>query len=1119
MRKLYTCLFLFGLTLCQYNCQQGNPSNDAQFELLSTEQTGLDFSNQLTLSKNFNVFHYMNFFNGGGVAVGDFNQDGLEDLFFTANQTANQLFLNQGELTFKNVTEQAKLLGQEGFTTGTSGVDINNDGLLDIFVGQVGNYPPMKGTNQLYVCQEIKEGIPIFEDKAADYGLAFSGLTQQATFFDYDLDGDLDIFQLNHSVHQAGIAKGRKKVPIKDERSGDRLLRNDTNTKGEIQFTEVTLEAGILSTALGFGLGVVTGDVNLDGWPDIYVSNDFHENDYLYINQQDGTFKESIADFMMHTSRFSMGVDMADINNDGHPEVMSLDMAPEDPFILKTSLGEDGYNVYQLKIKHGYHYQYARNCLQLNNGNGTFSDVGYFAGVNATDWSWSPLLFDFDHDGLKDLFVSNGIPRRMNDIDYVNFKLYGQASKTEQTKTPQTETEELQTIIAQMPQVKLLNKFFLNNGDITFRDAGKAIKNNVASYSNGAAYADLDNDGDLDIICNNIDAAPFIYKNLSIEKGERVNNYIHFKFKGSPKNKQAIGAKIIAQKGGELLVFEHFPVRGYMSNVALGVHIGLGKEQDLTSIKVIWPDGTFENLISYQLNATNTLQWKPNLPKFDFAVFHQNTKTPFALANVSEEIGLNFKHKENPFINFNQEALMPHMVSTEGPALAVGDVNGDGLTDVFFGGAQRKPSALFIQKKQGTFIEQTPLSIQNDSILETIDALLIDIDADNDLDLLTANGGNEIFMGNNIKAQAAYLNDGKGNFTPKQLFPAALLTAGCIAAGDFNGDKLVDIFIGGRSIPGAYGVAPESFLYQNKGNAQFELVTEKVAPNLKEVGMVKDAEWTDLDGDGDMDIVLALEWDAIQVFMNENNQLTQKPLNDLKGWWNFILPHDFDGDGDIDLLAGNLGENSRMRASTTKPLRLYLEDWDKNGQVDQILTYYLDGREYLFHTHQELIKQLPALKKKYLYATDFAEATVEEIFGKNKLANTPTLSANFMASAYFENQGTGNFKTHPLPDRLQFSTLEAAELIDLDKDGKMEVILGGNFYDNNIEMGRYDADYGNVLSIEKNGQMAVYSFKETPIKGQVRNIKSIATSNGTLLIFARNNAPIKVLSVKKNIIN
>ncbi|MEZ5040270.1 MAG: VCBS repeat-containing protein [Saprospiraceae bacterium] len=1073
----------------------------ALFQLLEKDQTGLDVENTLTQSAEFNVFTYMYFFNGGGLAAGDFNQDGWVDLYFTNNMESNKLFLNQQGLRFKDVTAEAGVAGLPGWTTGATIVDINNDGLLDIYVSQVGDYGQIKGANQLYVCQKIEAGVPIFENKAADYGLDLVGFGTQAAFFDYDLDGDLDMYQLNHSLHQNGTFGKRSEFGEQHPLSGDKLMRNDNGT-----FVNVNEAAGIYSTVIGYGLGIVTGDINNDGWPDIYIGNDFHENDYLYLNQQDGTFKEVLTEQLNHTSRFSMGVDMADINNDGFSEILSLDMLPYDPYILKSSLGEDGVNIFKFKLGYGYNPQFSRNNLQLNNGDGTFSEIGMFAGIYATDWSWAPLLMDFDQDGYRDIFISNGIPRRMNDIDYINFK------------TGLTENEDDLSYVEKMPQVRIPNKFYHNPGNLNFEDVTGQVKHNKPSYSNGAIYADLDNDGDLDIVVNNIEDSPFIYENKSntLTTDSETHQYLDFQLEGSPQNKLAIGARIIVYKGQQRIIQEHFPVRGYQSSLAPGLNIGVGDAKTVDSVLVIWPDRSYQHLDQLTYNQKTVLKWTAGLPLFSFNQIQESPKvvTPYAFTDVTEAVRLNFKHEENPFIDFNREGLMPHMISAEGPALAVGDINGDGLEDVFLGSSKRMRSAIYWQRPNGTFELKTPSAIVQDSLLEDVDAVLVDIENDGDLDLVIASGGNEYKLGNKDLIQRAYLNDGKGNFTRKELFPGAFLTAACVLPADFNGDGLVDFFFGARAVPWNYGLIPHSFLYQNNGDGTFKEVTTSQAEGLQQVGLVKEGAWADMDGDGDQDLLLALEWDAIQLFQNDGGVLKKHPLNDAKGWWNFVLPYDFDGDGDLDILAGNLGQNARFKPTKEEPIRCYVNDFDDNDQVEQVLTYYVDGKEIPFSNFAELTKQMVSLKKRFLYAREMAAATPADIFGQDKLDASLVHQLNMLQSAYFENTGDGlSFKMMPLPAKLQFSTLNAAAIVPASKGKGTSVILGGNFLESNIEMGWYDANYGNLLSVQPGGEMVVSTLGKQHIKGQVRRIAAINIKGKPCYIFAKNNDKLQVLEI------
>ncbi len=1106
-------------------CKQ-EPPVEPTFEVLRKAATGLDFQNILNPSIEFNALTYMYFFNGGGVAAGDFNNDGLADLFFTSNMGENKMYLNEGKLHFMDVTAQAGVGGLvtplEGgtpmpkWTTGASVVDINNDGMLDIYVSQVGDYLTIKGRNHFYICKEIKNGIPVYEDEAIQYGLDLVGFGTQAAFLDYDLDGDLDMFQLNHSVHANGTF-GQKKTfeGTQHPLSGDKLLRNDGG-----KFTEVTMSAGIKSSVIGYGLGIAVGDINNDGWPDIYIGNDFHENDYLYINQRNGKFKECLEEYIQHTSQFSMGVDIADLNNDGWSEIISLDMLPEDPYILKSSLGEDDYGVYHFKLQYGYNNQYARNTLQKNNGDPagsadspTFSEIGMFAGVYATDWSWASLFLDFDNDGLKDLFVSNGIERRMNDIDYANYRTGDEDFRFKQGANL-LEKRDL-SVVEKMPQIKLPNKFFRNTGNFKFQDLEKSIKGAIPTFSNGAVYVDLDNDGDLDIVANNLQDEPFVYKNLEAEKAEKNKNFLSVQLKGSPDNIGAMGARAIVFKKGEKSVYDNYPVRGFQSSAFSRLHIGIGDAANLDSIALIWPDNSFQLVPSSPLNKTLEISWKPGLPKFDFSQLRKKPEQPYSFVGVGAATGLDHQHEENPFVEFNREGLIPHMVSAEGPALAVGDANGDGLEDVFFGSCKRRKSALYLQKKDGSFLESTPDVISQDSLFEDVDAVFVDIENDGDLDLVVAAGGNEFRNQDEAMKQRAYINDGKGNFSRRD-FEGVYMTAGCVLPGDFNKDGLIDLFFGARALPWNYGITPPSTLLLNKGNGNFEDVTDKLGGGLRDAGLVKNGAWADLDGDGDLDLLLAIEWEPPTVFLNNNGSFKKLVLNNMTGWWNFMLPYDFDGDGDLDILAGNLGENNKFQPSPAQPVRLYVADFDDNQQVEQVLSYYVKGKEVPFANHAEIMKQLPSLKKKYLLAKDFAKATLPEIFGADRLEKAVHREANTFQSMYFENTGNGlQFTAHPLPNELQYSCLSSATLEDLDGDGLAEVILGGNFHEANIEMGRYDASYGNVLHFSERGKMYVYPLGDLRVTGQVRRIKQVRTRKGNVFVLARNHDKAAVIAQKK----
>lgn len=1081
------------------------------FELLEKERTGIDFSNDLKLSLDLNIFNYMYFYNGGGVGAGDFNNDGRIDLFFAANLKDNALYLNEGGMKFKNISQNSGILAKGGgWCTGVSVVDINNDGLLDIYVGQVGEFEILNGRNQLFVCKEIRpDGTPVYEEKAKEYGLALVGFSTHAVFFDYDLDGDLDMFQMNHSLHKNGTFGPRKVFmgtfhPL----SGDKLLRND---KGK--FIDVTKNAGINSTVLGYGLGICVSDLNNDGWPDIYIGNDFHENDYLYLNQKNGTFKEVLPEQMMHTSRFSMGVDVGDINNDLQEDVISLDMLPYDPEILKKSEGEDATDLFYFKLNYGYNAQYARNALQVNNGDGTFSETAMYSGVFATDWSWASLFFDYDNDGKKDLFVSNGIPKRMNDIDYIKFV----ADDDFQAKInfDALEEKDLQQI-EKIPEVKLYNQLFKNEGDLKFANMGKGIANDKISYSNGAVYADLDNDGDLDLVTNNINDPAFVYENKTATP-EKAGHYLRLALEGAAQNRNAIGAKALVYKKQETLLFEKFPVHGYMSSMEGPWHLGLGAEP-VDSIVLVWPDQTYEklNLTNIPTDRTLKVTYKPGLLRFDFKRMAKRMPVGTKIVDLTPESGLDFVHQENTFVEFNREPLIPHVTSTEGPALAVGDLNGDGLDDIFVGNAKHAAPVLYFQDAGGHFSRQAAPALRADSVYEDVEALILDVDGDGDKDLLVGTGGNE--FSNNVPEQQSrvYLNDGKGNLTRNPtafqgLFPTVSTLQPC----DINGDGFVDLFMGARSVVSNYGLIPQSYLVLNDGKGNFKDVTESYCPALREVGLVKNSVWCDLDKDGKQDLVVLAEWEGIRAFMWRGDQFKAETLTDKKGFWNFALPVDVDNDGDLDLIAGNHGQNHRLKATPEEPIRMYYNDFDNNGKKEQVLTFYLEGRNIPYANYHELQKQIPLLKKDYLRATDFAKASLEDIFTKEKLKKARLFEADFFDSALLLNQGNGKLELHSLPYQAQLTPFKAAAVVDANGDQLPDVLMYGNFYGSNVQMGRYDADYGTLLLNKGAGQFDAVPVGGARIKGEVRRMASVTVGGKPCLILARNSDAVRLIRVER----
>ena len=1097
------------LSIIFFSCTTKKDQEErAMFEAIDSKSTGISFTNKLTATPQFNMFKYMYFYNGAGVGVGDFNDDGLSDIFFSSNQGENKIYLNEGGMKFKDVTKEARIPQDGGWSTGVSVVDINNDGLLDIYVCRVGNYETLKSKNQFLICKgKDAKGVPYYDDEAGKLGLDFSGFGTQAAFFDYDLDGDLDFFLMNHSLRFNGTFNERSSyLNTFDTLAADYLFRNDVG-----KFVDVSATAGINRSIIGYGLGLSVADINLDGYPDLYIGNDFHENDYLYINQKNGTFRDELESSIMHTSQFSMGTDVADITNDGFPEIISMDMMPEDPYILKRSLGENEYNLFHFKISHGYHPQFARNTLQLNRRNGLFSEIGFYSDVYATDWSWAALLTDFDNDGWKDLFISNGIPKRLNDMDYINYVSNDELQ--EKIRTNRVDENDM-ALIKKFPQIKLANKFYLNKGEAKFIDADSMIRNNPITYSNGAAYADFDNDGDMDIVVNNVDEPALIYKNLS-NNGVIKRSFLELQLKGSQSNLNAIGAKAIVFAKNEIRTYEKFPVRGFQGSMEVPLHIGLDKT-NVDSLLLVWPDNTYEKLPGIK-DSVLAVSYRPGLTKFNYNVFQNSIfNSARGAEDITNQTGLTFLHEENSFNEFDREPLIPFMTSREGPALAIGDMNGDGLDDAFVGSSKLKKPGLFIQQANGRFLKSNQPALNADSTYEDVAAVWADVNNDSFTDLVIASGGNEYYGNSDYLLPRVYLNDNKGNL--QRLTDAfdkdIMLTASCVVPYDFTGDGYIDLFIGGRAVPNEYGTIPQSYLLKNDGKGKFADVTQQYSEELSNAGFVKDAVWSDMDKDGDNDLVISLEWDGIVAFVNENGKFAKKYLTDKKGWWNFTLPADIDGDGDLDLIAGNLGLNNRLKASERHPVHLYYNDFDDNGKKEQVLTYYLGEKEIPFATKEELVKQIPELKKKYLYAEDFAKASLSDIFGKEKLRIAAVLTANYFSNSVLINNGSWNFTLKELPWEAQLTPYRDAAMADVNSDNRPDILLAGNFQPNTIQMGEYDADFGTILINQGNGKFNCESMNGLQIKGQVRHIKKISIGKQEAYILVRNNENAMLIKFK-----
>ena len=1097
MRKTIYIFLLLSIVL---SCTR--KGGDTLFTALPPSSTGIDFENRLNETEAFNIIEYLYFNNGAGVAAGDINNDGLVDLYFSANQTGNRLYLNRGGLKFEEITEQSGVAGTGDWSTGVTMADVNGDGLLDIHLCNVGDYKELTGHNQLF----INQGDLTFKEESAVYGLDFTGFSTQAAFFDYDLDGDLDMYLLNHSVHTSrsyGMADLRKEEDIQ---AGDRLYRNDASENGR-SFHEVTSEAGIFRSQIGYGLGVNTSDINSDGFPDIYVSNDFHENDYLYINNRDGTFSERLTEMIAHTSRSSMGNDVADFNNDGLPDIMVLDMLPDDQQILKQSGTEDELELFRLKLDYGYAHQYVHNTLQLNLGNGRFSEIGRLAGIHSTDWSWSALFCDLDNDGWKDLFITNGIYRRPNDLDYVKFLTGG----NRYFPTKNTDTLSNRALFERMPLQPDINHIFKNNGDLTFTSMEASWGFDTPDYSNGSTYADLDNDGDLELIVNNINGPASIYRNNAEKLSDR--HFLTVQLKGSELNRSGIGARVILFSHGEQQMAQQFYTRGFMSSTSDHLHFGLGRDTLIDSLTIIWP-GLLEQKL-YHVKADQTVVLDISnataAPKSD-------DPSPETIFSVTTVPGLEFRHWENDWEDLDREALIPANLSTEGPALAVGDVNGDGLDDLFVGGATDQASVLFIQLPDGTFFAATVPVLLRDRFTEDVDAAFFDADGDGDQDLYIVRGGNEEFTGSPLLADRLLINNGQGHFehSPPGLVPLLMQNGSCVRPADFDGDGDTDLFLGIRSIPGAYGISPEQFLLENDGSGRFILVPAERLGKLHKAGMVTDACWVDHDLDGDPDLVVVGEWMNISIYNNDHGTFTDitgiSGLAETSGWWNCIMAADLDMDGDMDLVGGNLGLNSMLKASLQEPVELWLNDFDNNGIPDPILCAYNDGTSYPIATLDEMKRQIIGIEKRYPDYLSFGVERAEDIFGAEKLAQSLHKQAVLFESALFINNGDGTYETRPLPTEAQFSPIRSLQAGDFNHDGIPDLVTAGNNYSTRPSLGRQDASHGLLMlgnsALEYKAVIAEKSgFSVT---GDARKMHLIEIEDEPYLVLLPNNGIIQL---------
>ncbi|QMU31307.1 VCBS repeat-containing protein [Adhaeribacter radiodurans] len=1120
------CYSIFLLLTCFISCTGKKTTTtvvkNPLFELTDSSKTGITFSNNLQDTKDFNILSYLYYYNGAGVAAGDVNQDGLTDLFFVSNQGKNKLYLNKGNFRFQDISENAGISGYADWKTGVTMADVNGDGWLDIYVCAVGNYKGLEGANELYINNGVgPDGQVSFTEKAADYGLDFSGFSTQAAFFDYDRDGDLDVYLLNHAVHTARSYDRVTARNLRDNEAGDYLFENQLiTTKGQVpkgtavKFKDVSQAAGIYGAAMGYGLGIAVADFNNDGWVDIYVSNDFHEDDYYYLNNGNGTFTESVKDHFRHLSRFSMGNDAADMNNDGYPDLMTLDMYPEDEKIEKESMGEDPMDIYLYKLQFGYFNQYSRNCLQLNLGGQKFSDIGLMAGVAATDWSWSPLLADYDNDGHKDIFITNGIVRRPNNLDYIKF---ASADSMQFAKSISKQMD--QKAISMMPEGKVHNYMYRGTTSLRFQDESTNWGFAEPTISNGAAYADLDNDGDLDLITNNINAPAGVYQNQSNKLVK--HHYLKVKLQGENLNTYGVGAKVFVKQAGKLQFQQLMATRGFLSAVEPVLNFGLGKAPQADTLLIIWPNQKAQVKTNIPANSTLVLKQADAQEEAKAYYAHLFPKTPPLFEEITKTTNVDFKHQENSYLDFYRESLMPFQVSTEGPKLAVGDVNNDGLDDFYVGGAKWQPGKLFVQQKNGKFLTTNQALFQADSTYEDVDAALFDADKDGDLDLYVVSGGNEFYGKMPEQFDRLYLNDGQGTFTKSNNLPPMYDNKSCVKVADYDKDGDLDLFVGGRVVGYQYGNSPNSYLLINNGQGKYSDQTAQLAPALRQAGMVTDASWADYDQDGDLDLIVVGDWMPIRIFENQKNRLieTTEPsgLAASQGLWQTIQAADFDKDGDQDFVVGNLGTNTKLRKHPDTKLKLYVKDIDGNQTVDHILAYSLGNKWYPVATKDELGKQMPLINKKFTNYKEFPGKAIDEIFNNNELKDARVLEVNHFESIYLENDGKKHFKVVPLPKEAQISKIFTFYPTDINQDGNLDVLLGGNFYGVSMYQGRYDASYG--LLLQGNGKGAFKPILPTTsgflLEGEIRDIKPLKTASGLIYLVARNNAPLQVFRPKK----